>query len=333
MVALSVLAGLLASGRNALFAATIHPGDLIVADSQNADFHGIIVDVNPVTGAQTLIASGGNLSQPEGVCLDASGNIIVADFGGMTTGKILKINPTTGAQTVISSGGSLLYPMSVAIDPGGELIVSQEDQSGAAGAVLKIDPTTGKQTVISSGNSLRVVTGLALAANGTEFVSEVQPNEVVAVDPKTGNQTVVSSGGIFNFGPWGMCMDDTRSQSLLVAEKDPTNASLVEVNTVTGQQTIVASGGNIFRPDDVTQDSMGDTYVTDLGSVSSPRGAVLDINLLTGGQSVISSGQMLLSPTAIAVVPEPASLAGIAMLGIACFLRRGRQGLAEGKRL
>jgi hypothetical protein len=76
-----------------VFAMSVHavvllPGDLVVADVNGARGgpsgtspagSGLIFRVDPTTGAQTLIASGGDLDVPYRVTLDGSGNIIVVD--------------------------------------------------------------------------------------------------------------------------------------------------------------------------------------------------------------------------------------------------------------
>ena len=54
----------------------LRPGDIIVADiSANA-----IIKVDPLTGAQTIISSGGSFVGALDLWLDSDGNIIVADL-------------------------------------------------------------------------------------------------------------------------------------------------------------------------------------------------------------------------------------------------------------
>src|SRR5262249_2388462 len=88
-------------------------GNLVVADSDAFPLSGCntgcgaVIRVDPVTGAQTVVSSGGFFVNPVGIALEADGNILVGDpdaLGG--GGAIIRVNPATGAQTVISSGGA-----------------------------------------------------------------------------------------------------------------------------------------------------------------------------------------------------------------------------------
>jgi hypothetical protein len=75
-----------------------------------------LIRIDPTTGGQTVISSGGLLSQPTGLALDASGHVIVVDqqaFGG--GGGIVQIDLVTGGQIEISSGGSFINPAAVVI--------------------------------------------------------------------------------------------------------------------------------------------------------------------------------------------------------------------------
>src|SRR5207249_1950114 len=98
-------------------------GDVIVADQNAFGGQGGIIRVNPSTGAQTTISSGGSFKDPYGVAFAPNGDILVADheaFGG--GGGIIRVNPTTGAQTTVSSGGNFLAPTGIAVVPGGAMV-------------------------------------------------------------------------------------------------------------------------------------------------------------------------------------------------------------------
>src|SRR5271166_2731244 len=77
-------------------AGTVNPGDLIVVDRGN----GTLDDVNPTTGASTVIASG--FSNPQGVVINSQGMIFVSDIG---THTIDEVNPNTGMFTTFSGSG------------------------------------------------------------------------------------------------------------------------------------------------------------------------------------------------------------------------------------
>src|ERR1041384_1508794 len=82
------------------------PGDIVVSDADAFGGGGGIIKVDPTSGAQTSLASGGAFSDPSGIVVKPNGNLIVADVNG----KIIEVNPASGNQTIISSGGSFVEP-------------------------------------------------------------------------------------------------------------------------------------------------------------------------------------------------------------------------------
>jgi hypothetical protein len=84
-------------------------GTLLVAESDTNTVDGgpavpaKIVRLNPTTGATTTLSTGGVLQSPQGVALDASGDLLVAD----AKSGLLRIDRATGAQSVVSSGDQL----------------------------------------------------------------------------------------------------------------------------------------------------------------------------------------------------------------------------------
>jgi hypothetical protein len=86
-------------------------GDLLVADFGP----GGVVRVNPTTGAQTTVSSGGNFVLPASLAIAANGDIFVVDQGA---NAVIRVDPVSGAQTVVSSGGFFDAPVGIAIVPG-----------------------------------------------------------------------------------------------------------------------------------------------------------------------------------------------------------------------
>jgi streptogramin lyase len=71
-----------------------------------------VIHVDPATGHQHVISSGGHLQAPVDIAVDANGKILVVDLVG---DKLIRIEPTTGAQTVIAQGGLLAGIRSVEV--------------------------------------------------------------------------------------------------------------------------------------------------------------------------------------------------------------------------
>jgi hypothetical protein len=108
-------------------------GDIVVVAAGSG-----LVRIDPATGEQELIASGGLLAFPFCAALDAAGDLIVADreaFGG--SGGVIRVDPASGAQASIAAGGFFTDPHAVAIGADGDLFVTD----GAA-RVVRVDPAT-----------------------------------------------------------------------------------------------------------------------------------------------------------------------------------------------
>ena len=57
----------------------LRPGDIIVADRSAFGGQGGIIHVDPNSGVQTIVSSGGDFDDPWGVAVERSGQILVAD--------------------------------------------------------------------------------------------------------------------------------------------------------------------------------------------------------------------------------------------------------------
>jgi sugar lactone lactonase YvrE len=292
-------------------AVQLNPGDLIVVDPHNQVLPGggVLIAINPTTGAQTLIAATTLMEQPSGIAIEASGKIVVSDFGYFTDGGVFRVDPATGTQSLVSSGNFLDRPTGVAVDALGKIVVAQLGPVDFTGAALRIDPADGSQTVVSSGAALGATTGVAIDAVGDYLVANYQAgtggSAIVRVDADTGAQNVVSAGGDLELGPMDVWVNNLQSDSILVtrATFPFTTGHVIEVDTVTGDQTVLSSGGNLMQPTGLTQDALGNIYVTDFGGGSA---RIVKIDPVTGNQTVISSGGFLSTPLDIVVyVPEP----------------------------
>src|SRR5262249_41910937 len=131
-------------------------GDIFVADAL-----GPIYRVEPNTGAQTLIASGGYLQRPQGIAVQGHNpyvNDVATPDMNFGVGRIIRIDLKTGQQTELSKGVNLAGPVGIAVEPNGDLIVGdpytinparQEADGSPAfdGAIIRVDKNTGYQQV------------------------------------------------------------------------------------------------------------------------------------------------------------------------------------------
>lgn len=140
------------------------------APASPSDFVGAIVELDPGTGAPTLLTSnhrstgvGGAalFGEPRFLARAADGSFLVVDDrvlnDAMATGndtRVVRVDPTTGAQSLVSdnarseaAGGERLFerPYGVAVLADGALVVGDGDR------LLRVDAATGAQRVLATG--------------------------------------------------------------------------------------------------------------------------------------------------------------------------------------
>jgi sugar lactone lactonase YvrE len=211
----------------------------------------------PARGLSTL---GSKLISPQGVAVDAAGNVYVTDVGLQ---EVFKITPA-GIQTTVGSG--LEVPEDIAVDGAGNVYITDSQ----ADAVFKVTPG-GLQTTVGSGFSYPV--GVALDGAGDVFVSDPFVPTVFEITPR-GKQTMLGSG--YNT-PAGVAVD--AAGNVYVA--DTFDATVFKI-TSGGTQTMMGSG--LISPAGVAVDAAGDVYITD-----SANNAVYEVTA-SGIQSTVSTG-------------------------------------------
>src|SRR5439155_5651668 len=122
-------------------------GKLYVAD-YSASGKGAIIGVDPSSGQQSLVASGGNINGPTGLAI-INGLLYVANAGGVP--NLVEINLGTGQQRLVSSGGDFSAPVAVAAAPNNSIYWAGEYAFGGTGAIFSVDLQSGVQSAITSG--------------------------------------------------------------------------------------------------------------------------------------------------------------------------------------
>ncbi len=284
---------------------TLAPGDILVADGRAVDGNGALLRIDPASGNQTVVSSGGFFSMPTGVTIGSDGTIYVLDrgaFGG--TGGVIEVDPETGNQHVISPSGYFAEPFAIACAPNGDLLITDLDAINGNGAVIRVDPSTGTQTVLSSGNTFRNPKGIAVATNGDIYVTDsdthLGPSRVVRVDPVTGVQTVIPTAPYFNFvDPFGVVVDSNGDLLVLESRAFPgLSGGVLRVNPTTGVTTILVSGAAMPDPIGIALAENGTVAISDIVAETlllfDPVTLVLKTN---------SSDNFFVHPTGVAIVP------------------------------
>jgi hypothetical protein len=160
--------------------------------------------VNPLTGAQTAVSSGGFFATPVGITTGPGGKILLADanaFGG--PGGVIRIDPNTGAQTTISTGFPMVEPRNLALGKKGEIFLSVQQVSIAGmmsePGIIRVDTATGVQTIITEGDFFHNIGiyGIAVESDGEILASNGVG--IIRVNPETGNQTILTFNGDTGF--------------------------------------------------------------------------------------------------------------------------------------
>jgi hypothetical protein len=329
------------------------PGDFLVADSQNGNGHGLILQVNPNTGAQSVWASGGFLDQPTSLAFDGKGNLIVSDFENGYTGAIIRINLASGQQTEVATGNWMAGTTSVNVEQAGTYVALNDNSvdNPPSPSVVRIDPSTGAQSVIvsapaNSGSPLALPNHSVLDANGNILCTNAADDDgttgVLKINSQSGAVSVVSSGGNFNtIAPSGILIDPSNSQNLLVSCEDyisPSQSDLLSVNIATGAQTVLATGGPLLAPIAIADDPSGDVFVSNFAHAYTAPGSfttsfttasIVRIDPVTGKETVVSSGGNLVTPQGMLYVPEPSSFSVTLFLGTFLFGRGKRFGRSK----
>lgn len=284
-------------------AAIIDVGDIIASDFTA----GHLLKIDPVTGVQTVIASGGGLVNPQGFVVENSGTILVVERSSQS---ILRVDLSTGQQTTISTGGSFVNILNVAVEASGQLLVSD---AGGTASIYRVDPLTGIQTLVSAGGNLsNLLRGIAVDATGDILALN---NSVVRIDPVTGAQAVLSSGP--NYQASANIVIES-SGDLLVVDRSAFSllGGLIRVDPTNGNQTVLTSGGNFVDPFGLALEANGKIIVSDY-----TNDEVYRVDPITGAQSILSSAGFLdqalyLDVSHVSVssaVPEPSSFALLAL--------------------
>ena len=172
-------------------------GNIIIADARLNGSSGGIIRVNPTTGQQTIISSGGLFSNlgPVAVAVESTGDFLVTD---QIAKDVIRVSADGTTQTVLAadtdSGSFINGPGDIVLDNLGNIFLA--DVNATDGDIIKIDPNTGGQTLIATGINLSNPRGLDFF-NGSLYVADSgrpsQTERIIQVDPLTGAQTLVTS--------------------------------------------------------------------------------------------------------------------------------------------
>jgi sugar lactone lactonase YvrE len=261
-------------------------GSIVVADMGVPNQKdGALIRVDPFTGRQSLVSSGGHFYDPAGVAVGPGGVLYVLDtLSGTNSGAVIRVDPNTGAQQIISSDfnplGLFDLPFGIAVDADGTIVVVNR----ALGGALPID------CIVPTGS-------------------------VIRINPATGSQSLITQLGSLS-RPLGVAVDTDRS--IVVANEcgSPNGVGLLRVTPGTGLQTQIAANGDedfLRTPERVAMTPAGDYLVTDYNLGADNDGGIAKVTRGSQTQSVVSSNALFNHPLGIAVAHNRPPSAGLAI--------------------
>jgi sugar lactone lactonase YvrE len=258
-------------------------GNLSIADYGN----GRVRQVEAATGVITTVAGNGtggfsgdggaatsaSLNGPNGVAVDASGNLFIADEWNQ---RIRRVEAATGVITTVAGNGtagfsgdggtatsaSLARPTGVAVDAAGNLFIADQWNY----RIRRVEATTGVITTVAGDGrqgfggdggaatsaSLNTPTRVAVDGSGNLFIADYGNARIRRVEAASGVITTVAGNGIWGFGgdggaatsanlyfPYGLAVDG--SGNLFIA--DYGNVRVRRVEAASGVITTVAGDG------------------------------------------------------------------------------------------
>jgi sugar lactone lactonase YvrE len=175
-------------------------------------------------GKVTTLGDSANLDIPEGIAVDARGDLYVADT---FNNRVVEL--PAGGEPATTVGTGLSFPADVALDPTGHIYIADTGND----RIVKLSPSGNGQTTVAGG--LNSPSGLVVDASGDIFVSDSASGRVVELPVAGGTQTTVASGLGF---PTGVGID--AAGNVIVA--DSANNRVVRVPVGGGPATTIAAG-------------------------------------------------------------------------------------------
>jgi uncharacterized protein (TIGR03437 family) len=275
-------------------------------------------------------ATSGSLLDAEGVCLDAAGNIYVADAGD----NRVRMISAGGIITTLAGPGPLSSPYGVAADGKGNVYVADLGNN----RIQKIGPDGTATTVLSQLASPRNV--LVDSAGGIYFsefagqrVRRIGPDGSVTLVAGTGVAGSNGDGGAANLAqlsyPAGLAMD--AAGNLYIGDSGNN-----KIRRISGGKISTVVAGPLSTPTGVAVDAAGDLYVADAGNQRirklTPAGAVTTIPVAARDIALDGNGNLLAAGGAH-VYRVLASGAVTTIAGDGGYLFRGDGGPATEARL
>jgi len=221
------------------------------------------------SGYSAPVALAYGLRNPQGLAIDAAGDLLIAAVGSATVVKISNGPTGYGAPVSLASQGSFVLPNGVAVDAAGNVFVVDTYNN----SVMRIpysNGTYGSPVSIGSGFQFINPHGIAVDSAGNVFVADTGNNAIEAIffdSTQGGYQSPVPIGGSPFNAPMGVWVD--ADDNVFVAD---TGNNAIKVVPFVSEFGIsgppVTLGSGFVSPQGVVTDALGNIFVADTGSNS-----------------------------------------------------------------
>src|SRR5688572_25591787 len=255
------------------------------------------------SGAVDGIGNAARFNTPQGVAVDASGNVYVADTNNHTIRKITFFGVVTtlagsagnlGTSDGVGSAARFNLPRGVAVDSAGNVYVADTSNNAirkitAAGVTTTLAGGTAG-SVDGTGNAAQFISpsGVAVDASGFVYVADTGNNSIRRITPEgvvttlAGGLSPSNTGNTDGTGlaarfasPRGVAVDT--SGSVYVADRDNNLVRRITAGGVvttlagfsdgtTGSTDATGSAARFNAPSGVAVDASGNVYVADTGN-------------------------------------------------------------------
>ena len=222
---------------------------------------------------RTIITA--DIGAPQGVAVDAAGNIYIADY---QNNSILRQTLSAGSIGEVTIGNGLSHPIGVATDGAGNVYIAD---CGSSRVLKETAALTGyTQSVVAS--DLSCPHGVAVDGVGNLYITDTSTHRLLK-ETLSGNayiESVIDTGLTF---PWGVAVDGDGN----VYVADQGSNALFKETLANGAYTRSTLDSNLAQPSGLAIDGFGNLYVA-IGNGSQ----ITKESLSSGGYTpaVVSTG-------------------------------------------
>jgi streptogramin lyase len=263
----------------------------------------------PTDFAVALSFTGGGLNFPEGIAIDASGDVWVANGGSDPS-----INGGNGSITELSSqgailsgtngftGGGIYYPEPMAIDASGNVWIANEGSdpsvNGGNGSITELSSSgvalTGSNGFV--GDGINYPDGIAVGASSSPADIWVANANGASISKLSGSGSSLAAAGYYTGGglslPYGIAVDGAANAWIA----NLGNSDVIEILASNYTSAKTFTGEKLDYPYGIALDSSGNAWVADDGS-----NAVIKVVPSNAAQSTSYTATGLNYPGALAL--------------------------------